>query len=151
MMATILCLDCEWNGFGGELLSIALVSPCGREWYEVVEFSGVVDPWVYENVLPILRKPAAPLTIVRASLESFLYQFAGGVHIVADWPEDIERFCALLVSGPGQRIDTPPLTMEIVRVDCESTMPHNALCDARGIRDRLFNAASGANGKEVGK
>jgi len=34
-------------------------------------------------------------------------------------------------------LNTPPLTMEVLRIDAESTLPHNALHDARGIRDAV--------------
>jgi hypothetical protein len=54
--------------------------------------------------------------------------------IIADWPEDIKHFCDALITGPGLRLDTPPLTMEIRRdIDAVSAVPHNALEDARGI------------------
>jgi hypothetical protein len=56
------------------------------------------------------------------------------VHLVADWPEDIQHFCEALITAPGLRIDTPPLTMEIRRdLDAVSALPHNALEDARAI------------------
>jgi hypothetical protein len=55
--------------------------------------------------------------------------------LVADWPEDIQHFCELLITGPGLRLDTPPLTIEIRRdLDAVSALPHNALEDARAIK-----------------
>ena len=52
-----------------------------------------------------------------------------------DWPEDIEHFCAALICGPGMRINTPPLTMEIRRdLNGASQLPHNALADAKANR-----------------
>jgi hypothetical protein len=41
----------------------------------------------------------------------------------------------VLITGPGTRLDTPPLTMEVLRVDTVSTNPHNALADATALRD----------------
>lgn len=134
--AARLYIDGEWNSYSGDLLSMALVSAAGDVWYEVLEFSGVPDPWVAENVLPKLRRPAVSLAKMQASLQTFLSQFPA-VHIVADWPEDIERFCRLLVTGPGTRIETPSLTMEIVRIDTVSADPHNALADAMALRKAL--------------
>ena len=128
-----LFLDCEFNEFKGDLISMALVAEDGREWYEVVPCENP-GAWVAENVIPILGKPALPgKAALTSSLFMFLRQF-DTVHIVADWPEDIVHFCEALITGPGYRIDTPPLTMEVLRIDAESALPHNALADARGIR-----------------
>lgn len=135
-----LFIDCEWNGPGGELISVALVpANGGNEFYQELHISKPFDPWVADNVVPHLRGIQRDYKAVQWYLQNYLDQF-DSVHIVADWPEDIERFCRLLITGPGQRLDTPPLTMEVVRVDAPSELPHNALADARGIRD--FMAAN---------
>ena len=128
---TRLYIDGEWNSFRGELISMALVAEDGRHWYEELECRDP-DPWVAANVIPKLEGRPVSLVGMRQSLHAWLAQFEA-VHIVADWPEDIERFCWLLIRGPGERIDTPPLTMEVVRVDAPSANPHNALADARGL------------------
>lgn len=130
-----LFLDCEYNESKGELISIAIVSEDGKEWYEVVpcEFP---KEWVNEHVIPILGKTAIPYRDMQHSLELWLSQF-DSVHVIADWPEDIQHFCNALIIGAGMRINTPPLTMEVLRIDAESTLPHNALHDARGIRDTI--------------
>lgn len=125
-------IDCEWNSYRGELISVALVTADGQEFYEVLGCDNP-DPWIAENVMPKLRKDAVPLPFLQAKLQEFLLQFHV-VTIVADWPEDIERFCWLLITGPGTRLDTPPLMMSVVRVDSVSADPHNALADARGLR-----------------
>ena len=70
-------LDTEFNGFEGELISMALVSDVGREVYlansqfeRAAQWSKEqahirtpgIDPWVWENVLPIVTTDyAAPL------------------------------------------------------------------------------------------
>ena len=132
-----LFLDCEFNEFKGALISMALVSEAGDEWYEVVPCENP-GPWVAENVMPILMQEALPSVFhLSQSLCKFLANF-GSVHIVADWPEDIAHFCAALIVGRGIRIDTPPLTLEVLRIDAGSDMPHNALADARGIRDKIL-------------
>ena len=134
-----LFIDGEWNGYRGELISMALVAEDGREFYAVLGCANP-EPWVAEHVMPKLGVPPGFLQesaeSVQVRLALFLAQF-DAAHIVADWPEDIERFCRLLITGPGTRIDTPPLTIEIVRVDAPSKNPHNALADARGLRDSL--------------
>lgn len=132
-----LFLDCEWNDYKGSLISMALVSEDGREWYEVLP---VYQPsaWVAKHVMPILNKePLFDANAMSCSLEDFLTQF-DSVHIIADWPEDIAHFCNILVTGPGRRIRTPPLTLEVLRICSESATPHNALSDARGIRDAVL-------------
>lgn len=135
-----LFLDCEFNEFQGALISMALVSEDGREWYEVIPCDNP-GSWVAVNVIPILGKRAVSIQEMQYSLHGWLAQF-DSLHIVADWPEDISHFCRALITGPGMRIDTPPLTMEVLRVDAESSLPHNALHDARGIRDYILAAAS---------
>jgi hypothetical protein len=126
-----LWIDCEWNEFGGNLISVALVSQDGREFYEVLPCPNP-GPWVSENVIPILGKEAIEPNELINKLASFLAGFEK-IHVIADWPEDIQWFCRMLIVGPGMRINTPPLTMEIVRIDSVSDQPHNALADARGI------------------
>lgn len=131
-----LFLDCEFNEFKGELISMALVSEAGHEWYESL---GCENPgaWVAQHVMPIIGKEPVSMLDFQVSLRNWLMQFKA-VHVVADWPEDIAHFCQALITGPGFRLDTPPLTMEVVRVDAESSLPHNALHDARGIAGHIL-------------
>ena len=131
-----LWIDCEFNSYKGQLMSLALVGE-GVQFYAVLPLPDEIDPWVMKNVVPILGAKPAPIDEAQAELETFLSAF-DSVHIVADWPEDIAHFCDFLITGPGQRIDTPPLTMEVVRIDAPSVVPHNALWDAIGIRDHML-------------
>ena len=126
-------IDCEYNDFRGDLISMALVSEDGQEWYEVLECTNP-SPWVAANVMPHLGKPSIAPAQFAKSLQSFLMGFQA-VHIVADWPEDIAHFCRALIVGPGCRLNTPPLTLEVVRLaePLKSETPHNALSDARAI------------------
>jgi hypothetical protein len=60
--------------------------------------------------------------------------------IVADWPDDIAYFCALLITGPGDMVPIGSLKFEFVSSPGFSTaaisrVPHNALHDARALRD----------------
>lgn len=130
-------IDGEWNSYGGELISLALVSEDYRTFYEVLGCHNP-DPWVAENVMPKLAKPWIVLQSLQEQLENFLSQF-DSVHIIADWPEDIMWLCKVLVTGPGTRLDTPPLTMQVLRVDTVSKKPHNALADAMALRDWYVN------------
>jgi hypothetical protein len=126
-------IDCEFNEFRGELISMALVAEDGREWYEVLPCAKP-GPWVAEHVMPILGRAPIGRQYFTISLHAWLARF-DAVHLIADWPEDIAHFCGALIIGPGMRIDTPPLTMEVRRdLDAISAIPHNALEDARAIR-----------------
>ena len=144
-----LWLDCEYNGFRGALISLALVADDGREFYEVLPCHDP-EPWVAEHVMPrlgkalICRPRTDPRAVLALKLQEFLMQF-DRAHIVADWPEDISHFCSALVVGSGVRVNTPPLTREL-RPDLTGTadvsaMPHNALEDARALA-RAGSAAS---------
>lgn len=128
-----LFIDGEWNGYKGELISLALVAEDGSVWYEEL---GCKYPelWVAENVMPKLIQQSVSYVRMQETLARFLNGFPS-VHIIADWPEDLEWFCYVLITGPGTRMDTPPLTMEILRVDTVSKNPHNALADAQALRD----------------
>ena len=127
-----LFIDGEWNGYGGELLSFALIAEDFNCWYEVFPLPQSLGLGVAMNVVPQLRKEPISIPEAQRSLEKFLAQF-DAIHVVADWPEDIARFCDLLVTGPGERINTPPLTLEVLRVDTVSLNPHNALADATAL------------------
>ena len=127
-----LFIDGEWNSYGGELISLALVPEIGEYFYEVLGCDNP-DPWVAENVMPKLGKDQITLALMKELLEVYLNQFES-VHIIADWPEDIMWFCKVLITGPGTRINTPPLSLEILRIDTVSKIPHNALADAEALR-----------------
>lgn len=127
-----LFIDCEWNGFKGDLISMALVDEAGRSWYEVLYCQDPCD-WVRDNVMPVLNKKYVSLYEMQRSLQGFLCSYSW-VHIIADWPEDIQWFCKSLIIAPGHRISTPALTMEVRRdLDAISIVPHNALEDAKAI------------------
>jgi len=127
-------IDCEFNEFRGELISMALVSEDGCEWYGALPCPNP-GPWVAQNVMPILAIEPTSRARFAIALQKWLAMFPA-IHVIADWPEDIAHFCTALITGPGLRLNTPPLTME-VRRDLDlipSVCPHNALADARAIR-----------------
>lgn len=128
-------IDTEFNEFRGELISMALVAEDGREWYYALNCHKP-GAWVAQHVMPVVGIAPVPQETFVFQLWQFLQGFHA-VHLVADWPEDIEHFMRALIIGPGQRIDTPPLTMEVRRdIDSSaSAIPHNALADARAVRD----------------
>ena len=131
-----LYLDTEFNGFGGELISMALVS--GRrngEWYEAVEFCGDVDPWVATHVIPVLDRTPLERGIFIDSLHQFLRRFQSPM-IVCDWHADAEHFCRMLAGKDyGTSLDFD-CTIRILNASgggFKSRVPHNALEDARAL------------------
>jgi hypothetical protein len=65
------------------------------------------------------------------------------MEVLCDWPEDISQICTLLTIGPGQMVDVPPLTFRLLQLPGFSTaanskVPHNALHDARALRDHVL-------------
>ena len=141
-------LDTEFNGFGGTLLSLALVPDFGEEFYVRIACSEPFEPWVERNVAPYLdavptalRQP--PMSRQEAAGEVARYlQADADALIVADWPEDIAQFCMLLLTGPGTMVTVPSIRFELSPMHgfstaANSAVPHNALHDARALRDHF--------------
>ena len=133
-----LFIDCEFNEFGGDLISMALVADDGQEFYEVLELENDENygSWVYVNVVPYLNKKTIDKQVFQAKLYRFINQW-DEVHIIADWPDDIKYFCMSLITGPGVALNTPlKLTMQIDRelTTESSAILHNALEDAKAIK-----------------
>lgn len=131
-----LFIDCEWTKWNGKLLSMALVPEASwHSFYEAIEYDVAdCDPWVVQNVLPVMDIEPVSMEVFQFRLSEYLRMF-DRINLIADWPEDISWFCRSLITGPGMRMNTPPIIMQIIRVDTISTKPHNALADAMGIRD----------------
>ena len=143
-------LDTEFNGFAGALLSLALVPDEGEELYLKLAFEEAYEPWVERHVAPYLDMvPPAHRTEPlhrHAAAEAVAYYLRGDPEplIVADWPEDIAQFSMLLLTGPGTMIDVPPLTFRLLPLPgfstaANSAVPHNALHDARALRDHVLS------------
>ena len=127
-------IDTEFNEFKGDLISIALIDENERKFYFAVPCENP-GSWVAEHVMPILGVNPKPLKDVQILLQYWLSTY-DSIHIISDWPEDLKHFLDLLIVGPGLRINTPTLTLE-VRRDLDSIpseVPHNALADVIAIR-----------------
>ena len=154
-------LDTEYNGWRGALLSLALVpEDGGDEFYVTVDWTGSIEPWVEQHVIPYLDMVPESLMSPRLSLEDaarelsswlvreqeaqfFTHNGSRTLEIVADWPEDISQMCSLLIVGPGLTVDVPPLTFRLIQLPgfspaANSKVPHNALHDARALRDHVL-------------
>lgn len=134
-------LDCEFNSFGGDLISIALVREDGKAISLVV---GCDDPhpWVAENVMPILFSDPHSRKVAKADIPNELLAFFRGdpqPHIISDWPDDIKYFCECLVPSPGYMIAIPGVICQVVRVNAypsnlDGAIQHNAYWDAAALR-----------------
>ena len=142
-------LDTEYNGWGGALLSLALVPDDGEELYLTLDWSGALEEWVERNVVPYLDTVPDALISPRISradaARTISHYLAGDPEplIVADWPEDIAYFNALLVTAPGVMAEVPGLRFQFMPLSGFSTaanskVPHNALHDARSLRDHVL-------------
>lgn len=134
-----IAVDCEFNGFGGQLISMALVAEDGREWYEVLPMPDIIDPWVNEHVYPVLgQEPIDPLAF-RMAFISFVTHFENPT-IVADWYTDLVHFFQMFAGEDHLDSVHIPCTA-VLLPDMEflpSAMPHNALEDARAIMKTLM-------------
>lgn len=143
--------DTEYDGFGGRLLSLALVpEDHGEEFYVVLGPVEATSPWVRQHVLPFIDTVPEALRSPPLSHEdaagALLYYLGHDPdpEICADWPEDLAHFARLLVVGPGRMV--PLGNFRLTRIDCtgfstarNSAVPHNALHDARALRDHVEN------------
>lgn len=136
-----LFIDCEFDGWGGRLISMALVAQGGTEpdvpapsFYEVIDGPAPLDPWVADNVMPVLLQAPVPEREFHRTLRAFLEQFSA-VHIVADYPDDLGYFTRALITGPGVAMVPCAMTFELDtrRTSKASKVPHNALADAMAI------------------
>lgn len=141
-------VDAEFNGFGGDLISLAAVpeDAQGSPFYEAVECPRPSD-WVAEHVLPVLQTKPRPLSEVATLFAEFLKEDAAPV-LVADWPEDISHASALLTNGRGGRLLNTEVLFTLLgqsefAADRSSKVPHNAYYDALALRDWVLARESG--------
>lgn len=129
-----LYLDTEFNGHGGQLISLALVSDKGpHQWYGVLPLPDVVHPWVAEHVIPFLNREPEPANEFRLRLRMFLERY-GDEGVVADWPDDFVHLMQAM-SGPSyEQSYMIPLDMRlVVSGETRPEVPHNALSDAEAL------------------
>lgn len=125
-----LYLDTEFNGHGGELISMALAAETGPHWYRVAPEPHTWNGWVFEHVFPHLGQPPCTLPDMRASLSAYLHA-REGCTIYADWPDDFVHLMKLM-SGPSYTDSwMVGCSMVLLREsDPRPEVPHNALSDA---------------------
>jgi hypothetical protein len=152
-------MDAEFNGFGGELISLALIREDNEAIYLVYKPSKQIEEdgyerWVAENVIPILWKIPEPMPGMaypdqtRESgariIQNFLAQDKTTPTIVADWPEDISKFCEAIMIAPGQMASIPQINFALRRfgplypTTVKGAIQHNAYHDAQVLRMRML-------------
>lgn len=145
-------LDTEFNGFGGALMSVGLAAEAGEDYYVALPLPEAIEPWVERHVVPYLFSvpPEQDNRLDRIAAAYDIARYLGGDPdplIVADWPEDIALFCRLLMPAANDVIDLPRLGFDYVRTPGFATaraskVPHNALHDARALREHLLGLES---------
>ena len=144
-------IDCEFDGHRGPLLSFAIVREDGMSRY-LITTNQASDPWVQENVIPILNDHPGPRSnrIEEGEVGTFLRSFIGLDEepiVIADSPVDITRFAdAISTSLDGGWMSTgySKMTFIVENVDCypttlEGAVRHNALWDAMALRHLLMD------------
>ena len=128
-----LYLDTEFNGHGGELISLALVSDKSGEFYSVLPAPEKWDDWCLKHVVPFLEQASEPENEFRMRLRHFLEKHSGE-EIIADWPDDFVHLMQAL-SGPSydQSYMLPVSMRLVVSGDVQPEVPHNALSDAKAL------------------
>lgn len=142
-------IDCEFDGHNGPLLSIAMVREDGKSIHITV-VEEAEDPWVIENVVPVLSEHKADkgYNMYQEDVGPYLLYFMGNCQnptIIADSPVDIGRFCRVISTGldGGWRSTAfPQMTFIVRNVDCYPTtlkgaVQHNAWWDAMALRTTL--------------
>ena len=131
------------------MLSLALVPDDGDDFYLTFQTDEPIVDWVQQHVVPYLDMVPEQLKcprLTRADAAHALERYLGhDGHplIFADWPEDIAQFCNLLMTKPGDMVELRNLTFRLVPMSNFSTaanskVPHNALHDARALRDHVL-------------
>jgi len=136
-------LDTEFNGFGGALISLALVpeeTGCPA-FYAATTCDDPTD-WVRAHVLPFLEiDPVAPDELGRR-MAAYLRNDEDPL-LVADWPEDIALAARALIAAPGHRFPIAHIRFELCDIfgfdsQAASAVPHNAYHDAVALKTHIL-------------
>lgn len=148
--------DTEFNGFGGSLLSCAMVRDETDAIYLVVPEEHIIalrrnnwmDPWVEANVIPHLFDVPAGIepTIAPSKewgplLSDFLYRGDEVPQVFADWMSDIADLMNLFMTGPGEGVPMSHQThmvclrhLDVYPTTLKGAVQHNAAWDAMALK-----------------
>ena len=138
-------VDTEFNGYGGDLISIAIVpeepfGPTNTAFYAVIQWNEQdLDPWVREHVIPRLAMAPDSRATVKKQLWSWLEDNYQIDTFVADWPIDLAHLLALLEDRDQNGIKRlrRAFNFHLMANQPEKYAPlnpHNALSDAYALR-----------------
>lgn len=146
-------LDCEFDGWRGELISFALVREDRRSLHIILAGAEdrARDPWVVANVLPITKDCPEPPYVISPELAVIaVAQFLAGDFehgetptVIVDWFSDVTHLCNLLEHGPGVTHLPGNISFEVRRLDAYPcpTLPaavrHNAWWDAVALWEAI--------------
>lgn len=141
----MLFIDCEFNGHKGHLISMAIVSDKDDdEMYEVLHLPHSIEivPWVQENVMVKLDKLAISERHFREVLHAYLDRHSGEL-IIADSPADFVYLMNMLheitEDGKYRYYGEEVHMIFMPKSKCVPVNPHNALSDAKALRDWYIN------------
>lgn len=131
----ILYLDTEFNGFAGELISMALIEPGGSFFYGARYLPQKIDPWVMQNVVGKIGIETSSDDEFRAALHVFISKYDNPT-IICDWHADAAHFFEWLAGHDyGSSLDFA-CNMRVLKTppgQPQSRNPHNALADATAL------------------
>ena len=143
-------LDCEFDGIDGLTLSIALVGESGTGIYLVADDVLCHDPWVFDNVIPVLHnvpdgvETVLPLCEFGKYIREFLKD-ESIITLICDSPADITRFCDAYSRDTDSRyfpmqhiaIDTRVHNIESYPTEVPNAIRHNAWYDALALKYKI--------------
>lgn len=143
-------LDCEFDGVNGPLIAIALIAEDSRDIYIVTDHKNIEDPWVTENIIPILDSHSCTNVFkttqdwVGALLRDFLIPDDEPV-IISDSTADVGYFTRTYgvdIDGAYHRLGKKRISFIVENArpypsKKEGLTRHNAWCDALALKVKL--------------
>jgi hypothetical protein len=147
--------------YEGEILSVGMVKEDGEDLYLELEYSGRVNEWVAENIIPTLNSTKYSREEARESIRSFagsdepvmmscvnqydtiyLYKLFGGPDACPFFWMPIDFTSILYAKGidPEEYINRNGFILDL-GIDLTSFREHNALDDAKLMRETYLKLA----------
>lgn len=132
-------LDTEFNGHGGELISIALVDENGKTFYGVCDPPKNVHPWVAEHVMPFVEEAPFHKCLRGAQMKVAFHSFLlerQGAQVYADWPADFAHFANMMAGDTFEQAVNWQGSLHLIQTppgEPRPMVPHNALSDAYAL------------------
>lgn len=128
-------LDTEYNEFGGQLISMGIVSASGKELYFELDTPIIWKPWVEKHVKPLLTGPVVSREAAQKMMQFYFGSDATTPIIYCDWPADIQHFCDMQDLNMGNRWGVNRWEFILQgKMETKPGNPHHALSDAHALR-----------------